>query len=441
MYSPQVSRAREYSLFVPNNDSDKEFERQNRLTTKVARPHRLPDEFEDRTLHYLWPINNVNDSSALKHAELLRDEARHLLALGWGIDQAVATGQILTEAKAHTLKREGVTWRPLIGQHPTADARRVPIDGTLGDLETVYESFVKSVNGRHYTPPLKPTVFDRVRYIPPNFVPARPYAVFDLRHDDGSFCRYSQRKLMHIVGMVRHLAKEAMLQSPPPDVDDDWVERYVVGHRDRDADSHRQFSYLPLPSIRAPHEPVDQSVRRVIIAAPVGDDAWLEHLAHRLAGKQLKPENGNEFGEHGPPTLVRLRRSRPLSRREERDVVGRYTVAANRWASVTPVILPGHDDRKPNKTRKLIEAALAQSGIDYPCEFEWSAHSMFRKSFSAHKYDKNRKPVGYVRPDHLLTQTAAHLRVRFRDDLCVAGPLVIGAGRHFGFGLMAGVSK
>lgn len=430
--APHVIRAREYKLFVPNNDSDKESERQNRLTSKVARPHRLPDEIDHRTLHYLWRIPDVNDSSALNHAELLRDEARHLLALGWGIDQAVATGRILPEAEVPIFKRDGVTWQPLIGQRTATDARRVPIGGTLGDLETVYESFVNSVNGRQYTPPLKPSVFDRVRYIPPNFVPSRPCAVFELLHDGGSFCRYPQRKLTHIAGMVRHLAKEATMQSPPPDVDDDWVERYVVGHRDGNGNSHRQFSYLPLPSIRAPHEPVDQSVRRVMIAAPVGDDAWLEHLAQRLAGKQLKPENGNEFGELGPPALVRV----------YRDKVARcYTEPANRWASVTPVILPGHDDRKPNKTRKLIEAALAQSGIDQPCEFEWSTHSVFRKSFSAHKYDKDRKPVGYVRPDHLLTQTAVHLRVRFHDDLCVPGPLVIGAGRHCGFGLMAGFGK
>jgi len=114
-----------------------------------------------------------------------------------------------------------------------------------------------------------------------------------------------------------------------------------------------------------------------------------------------------------------------------------YTERANTWASVTPVILPGHDDHRPEKTRKLIERALAQSGIEQPCEFEWSAFSRFPKSLSARKYDKNKKLTGYVRPDYLNSQTAVHLTLRFRENVTVPGPLVIGAGRHIGLGLMA----
>jgi len=423
--SPQVNRASEYTLFVPNNDSDKEPERQNRLTSKVARPHRLPEDVEDRTLHYLWPISDANDSLALKHAQLLRDEARHLLALGWGIDQAVATGRILTEWDTHALKRNGVTWRPLIDQHPSVDARRVPKGGTLNDLETVYRSFINRVDGRQYTPPLKPSVFDRVRYVPPSFTPTRPYAVFELQRDPPF--RYSQRQLIHIAGMVRCLAIRIMRKSPPRGVADDWVERYVAGHRPKDEPDHRQLSYLPLPSIG--HEHADQIVRRVMIVAPHGDEHWLEHVARRLAGQQLIPMQGDEFGGAGPPTLVRV----PWD-----NVARFYTRPANRWASVTPVILPGHDDKKPAKRLKLIRKALHDAGVEQPCEFEWSAFSRFRKSYSAHKYDKrgpDKGKIGYFRPDHLLSQTAVHLTVRFQQP--VPGPLTIGAGRHCGFGLMA----
>jgi CRISPR-associated protein Csb2 len=120
------------------------------------------------------------------------------------------------------------------------------------------------------------------------------------------------------------------------------------------------------------------------------------------------------------------------------DSVGRYyTQSANTWASVTPVILPGHDDHKPEKTRKLIEKALVQSGIEQPCQFEWSEFSRFPKSFSAHKYDRQGNLNGYIRPDHLLTQTAVHLVVRFNNEVNVPGPLAIGAGRHCGLGIMA----
>jgi CRISPR-associated protein Csb2 len=118
-----------------------------------------------------------------------------------------------------------------------------------------------------------------------------------------------------------------------------------------------------------------------------------------------------------------------------------YTKLASSWTTVTPVILPGHDDHKPEKTCKLIEKALAQSGIEQPCEFEWSAFSRFAKSLSAHKYDKQKKPTGYIRPDHLNSQTAVHLTLKFKDDLKVPGPMVIGAGRHCGFGLMAALDQ
>ena len=40
-----------------------------------------------------------------------------------------------------------------------------------------------------------------------------------------------------------------------------------------------------------------------------------------------------------------------------------------------------------------------------------------------------------------MTQTAVHLKLRFCDELKMPGPLVIGAGRHCGFGLMAGIDE
>ena len=67
-----------------------------------------------------------------------------------------------------------------------------------------------------------------------------------------------------------------------------------------------------------------------MIVAPVGDDAWLDHMARRLAGQMLRPLRGDEFPGSDPPLLVPIRH----------DSVARlYTQPANVWASVTPVIL------------------------------------------------------------------------------------------------------
>jgi hypothetical protein len=58
-----------------------------------------------------------------------------------------------------------------------------------------------------------------------------------------------------------------------------------------------------------------------------------------------------------------------------------------------------------------------------------------------HKYDRQKRPASYVRPDHLLNLSAVHLPIRFADDRRVPGPLAIGAGRHCGLGIFARVEE
>jgi CRISPR-associated protein Csb2 len=128
-----------------------------------------------------------------------------------------------------------------------------------------------------------------------------------------------------------------------------------------------------------------------------------------------------------------------LSRVRNDNVASLYAATSTRWASVTPVILPGHDDHKPEKTRRLILKALEQAGLDRSCEFEWSAYSHFSKSLSAHKYDQKKHPSGYSRPDYLSNLTAVHLQLRFERSF--AGPLAIGAGRHCGLGVFARIEE
>jgi CRISPR-associated protein Csb2 len=84
-----------------------------------------------------------------------------------------------------------------------------------------------------------------------------------------------------------------------------------------------------------------------------------------------------------------------------------------------------------------VPCRLRQSGIEQPCEFEYSAFSRFPKSYSAQKYDKHKRPQGYFRPSYLNSETAVHLTLRFKDNVKVPGPLAIGAGRHCGLGLFA----
>jgi CRISPR-associated protein Csb2 len=421
-----VPSNRPYRLYVPDNVTDRVAASWSKGRAADIGDYRVekdvhPMHLFDEAVYYLYPLPN----GQCPHVGVLTTAARSISHLGWGIDMVVGDASIISGEQAAALS--GHRWQPT----PTGGtALRVPIEGTLDDLTRKHKAFLGRLSheGFRPVPPLKAF---RVRgYRREDEPPQRPYRVFELRRADGSRFRYPHRRLIHLAGMVRHLAIEAMKASPPAGADGSWVETYVAGHVAECEQQHRQLSYLPLPSTGHPH--TDPSVRRIVIAAPIGDDVWLNHVARHLAGQQLEPMQGDEFGGSDPPFLVPIRS----------DTVSRcYTQRAETWHSFTPVILPGHDDHKPQKTRKLIEKALAQSGIDQPCEFEWSAFSRFPKSLSAHKYDRSGRLTGYVRPDHLLSQTAVHLTLRFKNGLRMPGPLAIGAGRHCGLGLFAAVES
>lgn len=439
--APKAKLGHAITRFVPNNDGDRKPDRQERLTAKVTSPMLfMLDSNQEPEVHYAWPISNPSDCPI----NILERTANSLTALGWGIDMAFANARLAESEELQALK--GIRWYPCRNSGSIENTLRVPTYDsesskcTLSDLRYCHSTILNRIeHGMPLKTVHKPTVFDRVSYSSIERPTGRPFAVFKLVDDNDDTVSYPHAKLIHIAGMVRHLAIQSMKSYPPRDLRDlsaeQWVDQYVAGHRPRDSDEtvnpHTQFSYVPLPSIG--HEHTNPAVRRVMIVAPEGDDAWLAHLTQHLDGQVLKPMPGTKI-----PSETRLQ----LVLKTSNDGVRKaYTRQSRSWASFTPVILPGHNDKSPSKTRKLIQKALDQSGITQPCTFEWSSLSLFSKSYSAHKYvlDENspggKRPVGYIRPDHLKEQTAVHLTLTF--DSPVPGPLTIGAGRHCGFGLMA----
>lgn len=424
---------------------------------KFSRPTLL---YGEPRVDYAWTFDH-NEPGAEIHAQELINAMRRIRAFGWGIDLAIGSGHRMPELPRHNEVSQ--RFFPLKDREASGTEIRVPCDGSLESLIGCHREYMARATSKDAaylesgTPLFAPWPYSSVE--------PRPYAIFKLVDDNGDTVTYSQSKLIHIAGMLKHLAIRSMASksllerlypehdqsrepfrdgNPPRDLRgrewDEWVGTYVAGHQsDEDkkaAAPHTQFSYIPLQSVGMGH--TDPGVRRVMIVAPIGDDSWLEHLAARLDGERLKPLPGTEL-----PPGTRLERIDDKKKDGVRDA---YTEPSNVWASTTPVILPGHDDHKPEKTRKLIEKALAQSGIDLPCEFEWSAFSQFRKMLPAHKYRKDpndsskKTPINYIRPDHLLDQSAVHLKITFANGLQVPGPITIGAGRHCGFGLMAAIN-
>lgn len=418
--TPAIEFAAPYELSVPNNAMDivgKAWSKGNYFgrgdanpathrTMKPVRPLRM---IGGDTVHYVW------DSDGLMNVDVLIHAAKRIFRLGWGIDTVIADCRMMSAIDVGKLP--GQRWTPVQNGY---NELRLPTTGSLDALRARYESFLGRVSQSGLAPVSPLTEFGVIGYRQTNAAAVRPHVTFELRGKDSEFFRYPQRKLIHIAGMVRHLAIEMMRRSPPRDISnlDDWLDRYVAGHlrQEKSGGNHRQLSYVPLPTIGHLH--ADHGVRRVMIAAPPGDHRLLEHLAMRLHGLQLIPKRGEEFPD--PPTLVRVNSD---------NVIRCYTSSAGSWTSVTPIILPGHDDRKEAKTERLVRTALTQCGISARCEFECRSVSRIPRS---------PLPQEYIRPRHLPTQTAIHLDLKFDDP--VSGPILIGAGRHRGFGLMRAVS-
>jgi CRISPR-associated protein Csb2 len=297
----------------------------------------------------------------------------------------------------------------------SSERRRVPKQGTLDDLGSVYESFVNSVEGkRGYCPRRKPTVFDTVSYLPATSLPPRPYVAFTLDSVMEQARRPSFRQVdtVLVAAMLRHQACEAAKHDSHEFPT--GSELYVAGHVRERHDTPQRFSYLPLPSIG--HEHADGMIRRVLIAEPYGSDG--EHA--RWAADRLR--NANLVDEDRQPKAV-------LVRPEPGDyVLQSYVRQSKRWSSVTPVILPGLDDGKLHKRDAVFLKAVKQARL--PADLIESF--TFR---SAPFWPGSQHPHEYRRPAYLKGYPAWHVHLQLRE--AIAGPLAIGAGRHCGLGLFA----
>ncbi|GIW43955.1 MAG: type I-U CRISPR-associated protein Cas5/Cas6 [Candidatus Binatia bacterium] len=429
--APRARPAEGYTLFVPNNDSDTKFKRHERLTEKAVRPHRILND-GPATLHYLWDIAAEEWEQAHPLAKVLEAEARHLTTLGWGIDQAVAQGRILTESEARALG--GQRWQPWDVPLSSRGKLRVPKSGSLDDLKRAYEAFRNRLSMELPPGAREPRVFGTRVYLPVGAprrahaatvslsppqkeekplgaLPPRPHAAFELPEG----VAFRAQDAARVAAMLRSLA----CRSAEEDTHafPGGREVYVAGHVEHGTDvTPARFSYLPLPSIG--HEHADGMIRRVLIAEPFGGDGVHARWAQqRLRNGTLRDDHGNERG-------VLL----DLWRRSSRRVVDLYVRESQRWHSVTPVVLPGFDDGKYPKAEKLFLKAVAQAGI--PMEAI--------ESFTLRKapfWPGATHPRHYFVPAYMRHYSRWHVAIHLWYP--IPGPLALGAGRHVGLGLFA----
>lgn len=403
--APAATEVTPLRAFVPDNTGDRvakawsagrKADLAEFRTEKDVRPLRLDGE----AVQYVF-----RDARELQpHVGTIRRLARSLTHLGWGIDMVAGDAELSGSAV------EGERWIP---GRPGGTTLRLPIEGTFDDLERKHAQFLQRLESGTFRPVAPLHVFETKPYARATDPLGKRYVAFRLLEpatDEGLWLD-PMRRSRDVAAWTRHTVAEICKHWPfGPS------ESIVHGHV-AEADGSRslgpRFSYLPLPTLN-PRLGRVEGIRRVLVCAPHELARELEWVGKYLGGELLR------WHEHVMAVLEPLPGSDWVLRQ--------YVARSDLWATVTPVVLPGHDDRSPTKAESLLRKAFRHAGfedevIDEIVELEWRKSGFIPGTEHANRY---------VLPDKVQGPTF-HVRVRFKNP--VAGPLSVGSGRHRGLGV------
>ncbi len=438
--SGAAESAEGYRLSVPHNAMDlvgKQWSRGDEgkaaehRTMKNVRPTRLP---EDAVVHYAWRLEH--EASA---APALIAAARGVVALGWGIDLVVGDGAVLEGARLGAISAELSVWEP---RGNGRCALRTPTKGTLDDLDRRHAAFLSRTSLADPTlrPPPSLSTYATTNYARAEEPRVAGIAGFTLMRVDSDHFRAfdAARRGMAVAGMLRHAVRTAAERAG---WDEARVRTSVLGHGDGD---EARLLLVPVPSIepRGDGETVS-AVRRVMLFSTderSHDIAW---AARALGGMDLVDE---KTGEVQAVLAATPRNDRVLKR---------YLSESSTWTTVTPILLPGHDDpgglrerlrkvkddkeqrslleRLMRRREALVRKALRHAGLGD--ELAFSANIETQDTGFVAGVDKASR---YAVPGHLAASPRLHVKLTW--PVRVAGPLCIGRGRFSGLGLLAAVS-
>ena len=199
-------------------------------------------------------------------------------------------------------------------------------------------------------------------------------------------------------------------------------------------------AFLPLPYVGFEH--ADGRIMGIAVSVPDTASGAAQRALYRAVGNW---ERAVELGVlklvlgshgvchlsrlHGPATLVSLR-------------PGVWNRASCRWVSATPIALPRHPGQLDRGTARARAKAwaLAESAVAVACRHVGLPEPMFVK-VSRSPFLAGARPAGHFpafsqngRDGRPLRRQLLHASVTFEQP--VTGPLMLGAGRFFGLGLM-----
>ncbi len=405
---------------------------------KTVRPTHLPD---GSAVHYVWELGDADRAACEAHRETLFAAARSVVALGWGIDMAVGNGALLDGPDALNMLT-GQRWRPVV--ESSGLRLRVPVPGTLDALLKRHEAFLNRLPQAGGFVPVPPLAeFRSVGYRCDSDRSPRPVAAFEIRKSvEALSTQAAGRSLFKaydaprwtptVAGMVRHAAAAAALRAG---WSQERINTFIHGHtkdgaaQARGDDATARFVYLPLPSI-AFYEGKFRDVgmvRRILVVGPVDGGAEIAWLRRVLNGQELLAEKPQEavaslsvLSDEDLQVQLYLKNKKEKNKEE----------GSRAWSTVTPVILPGHDDHRAAKTERLLRSALCQAGFPQQlcneARLDWR-HVGYRPGLGLAK--------DYQVKTHHVHLPRWHVRIEWPTAL--AGPVCLGAGRHYGVGLFA----
>jgi len=134
------------------------------------------------------------------------------------------------------------------------------------------------------------------------------------------------------------------------------------------------------------------------------------------------------------------RLTRRLEPAESSLRVRRYVRAARAWATVTPIALDRHTNavNKGNQAMQrdmaeCIAVACTHIGLPRPSAVVPDRHSAIRGCPSARVSRRSPPWEQWSRPESLHDRPLTHATILFDQPVC--GPIALGFGRFFGFGL------
>jgi len=478
-----------YQLYVPDNVGDlvakkwsrgEYFDSKSRAidiagyrTEKAIRPLQLAG---DAVVHYLWLIDPVTAAENASHRETIIATARAITHLGWGVDLVVADAAVAQSLEIASFHAESGTERWLPVETPGGTSLRVPANGTFDALEARHAAFLGRLHttndGKQLFRPVPPLATFRVTtYRRETEIDQPPYAVFALRlPDDSGFATFEpQRRRLHLVGMLRHTASQPDFASALG-WDKTKIDAFVLGHDKSDPNDSKptknspRLIFIPLPSIEWRGEDQGRTVgaiRRVLMTVAGGagqrDSAEFSRTIRILEGRELIDEKDKR-------PIAFLRRQADFER-----AISSYFAASSTWTTVTPVVLPGHDDPRQlrkrlngsdtplsavekeqivrkldSRTDRLLRKAFIEAGIPQSlatdADIQWRGTGFLPGADLASHYSV---------PDQCRRFRRLHVKVVWRTrasdgsliPLKLTGPFCFGSGRFSGLGLFVPVSQ